>query len=372
MLRSRISRIAFVIVVAFLLLGVGLAFLALRPGDASDSCTEYYAGMDNPLVEALAWCEAGEYFSWKSTLPVNAKFEALNIYHTCQGDPENPAILMIHGYPTSSFDYTRLFAELTEDHYVCALDTPGYGFSDKPLAGYDYSILDDAQLVDYYVREVAELDEFSMLTHDKGDSVGLALLQIYQAYDEKPYAITHHFMTNGNIYLPLAQLTTGQKVLLNPTSGPLISSLMTGMRMAEGLADLAFATTIPQSEIESYATIFDYQDGMAVQHEIIKYLNERAENEVVWLETLEKSDIPTTLIWGELDEIAPVEVPDHAWTNYLEDREIPAAYWRIPCADHYLQVDTPELIVGIIRTTFAEDKVPAEISGTLCQAVRIH
>jgi pimeloyl-ACP methyl ester carboxylesterase len=225
--------------------------------------------------------------------------------------------------------------------------------------------------VDEYIRQVAGLDEFILLTHDKGDSVGLALLQIYQAYDEKPYQINHHFITNGNIYLPLAELTNSQKALLNPISGPLISALVSGVPLAEGLADLTFATTLSQSEIDSYASIFDYQDGGRVQHEIIEYLNERSENEVGWLEGLAKSEIPTTLIWGELDAIAPVAVPDHVWTNYLQDRETPAAYWRIPCADHYLQVDEPELIANIMRTTLEEDEGPAEMDGTRCQATRI-
>jgi pimeloyl-ACP methyl ester carboxylesterase len=170
----------------------------------------------------------------------------------------------------------------------------------------------------------------------------------------------------------LAQLTTAQKVLLNPISGPIVSSIISGERFAQGLADEAFAITLPQSEIDSYASIFDYQDGMAVQHEIIKYLNERSENEVAWLETLGRSDIPTTLIWGELDAIAPVAVPDHAWTNYLEDRETPAAYWRIPCADHYLQVDEPGLMASILRTTLADDQAHFQIDGINCRAARIH
>ena len=69
---------------------------------------------------------------------------------------------------------------------------------------------------------------------------------------------------------------------------------------------------------------------------------------------------------------APLEVPDHAWTNYLEDRATPASYWRISCADHYLQIDTPDLIVNIMRTTLSEDEVPAEIDGTLCQAISFY
>jgi pimeloyl-ACP methyl ester carboxylesterase len=89
------------------------------------------------------------------------------------------------------------------------------------------------------------------------------------------------------------------------------------------------------------------------------------------LETLEKSDIPTTLIWGELDAIAPVAVPDYVWTSYLENREAPAAYWRIPCADHYLQVDESGLVADILRVTLAEDPPPAEMEGQACRAVQI-
>lgn len=373
MLKSTTKRIVRIIAAVLLLVILGLALLATRPGDDSVSCNAYFIEMKAPPAAALAWCEAGEYFSWQSTLSVNGDFDALNIFHVCAGDPANPAIVMIHGYPTSSFDYAPVFAELSPDYYVCALDTPGYGFSDKPLDGYDYSIFDDAQLVDYYIREIVALDEFTLLTHDKGDSVGLALLQIYQAYDEKPYQINHHFITNGNIYLPLAQLTSSQKAFLNPISGPLISSLMTGPPVAARLAELAFATTLPQSEIDAYATIFDYLDGTGVQHEIIKYLNERSENEVAWLETLESSDIPTTLIWGELDAIAPVAVPDHVWTNYLGDKTPSAAYWRIPCADHYLQVDEPGLLANILRAAVTEDfNLPFMLDGVNCQATRIH
>lgn len=370
-MKKALRILLFIILAVILIATLGIALIANRPGDRSASCLEFYAGMENPPAEALAWCQAGAFFSWDSTLPVNADFEALNIFHICQGDPDNAAILMIHGYPTSSYDYAPLFTQLRDNFYVCALDTPGYGFTDKPLDGYDYSIFDDARLVDEYIREVAGLDEFILLTHDKGDSVGLALLQIYQAYEEKTYTIHHHFITNGNIYLPLAALTRGQKVLLNPRSGPLVSALMTGEQLTQGLAELAYATPLPQSEIDSLASIFDYQDGTAVQHEIIKYLIERSENEVTWLETLERSEIPTTLIWGELDAIAPLAVPDHVWANYLEDRETPAAYWRIPCADHYPQVDEPELIANIMRTTLAGGEVPGEIDGTLCPAIKI-
>jgi hypothetical protein len=57
--------------------------------------------------------------------------------------------------------------------------------------------------------------------------------------------------------------------------------------------------------------------------------------------------------------------------NYLRERETPAAYWRIPCADHYLQVDTSDLMANILRTTIAKDVIPAEIEGKVCTAIKI-
>jgi pimeloyl-ACP methyl ester carboxylesterase len=148
----------------------------------------------------------------------------------------------------------------------------------------------------------------------------------------------------------------------------MISVLLSGDQFAGSLAESTFATPVPQSEIDAYASIFDYQDGTDIQHEVIEYLNERSENEVNWLETLGESDIPTTPIWGEMDDIAPLAVPDYVWTNYLEDREAPATYWRIPCADHYLQVDTPDLIEDILRATLANESLPYSFEGQRCSA----
>ncbi len=304
-------------------------------------------------------------------MPENAAYGPLNIFTVRMGDPKDPAILLLHGYPTSSYDFSKLAKELSSDHYVCALDTPGYGFSDKPRNGYHYSIFDDARLVDAFIREVAALKNFTLVTHDKGDSVGLALLQIYQSYGVKPYTIDHHFITNGNIFLPLAQLTVGQKMLLNPVTGPVLSSLLSGRRMAKSLAGSTFTPALTSEEADALASIFDYQNGVKIEHDLIQYLNERKVNEVAWLETLKRSDIPTTLVWGELDKIAPTAVPDYVWTNYLRDRAAASSYWRVPCADHYIQYDQPKLLASLIRSILANAQDPGEIPGVSCRPVRV-
>jgi pimeloyl-ACP methyl ester carboxylesterase len=246
--------------------------------------------------------------------------------------------------------------KLDNDFYICALDTPGYGFSDKPKGSYHYTILDDARLTDYFIRDIAKITDFTLVTHDKGDSVGLAMLNIYQAYLTKPYTLHLHVILNGNIFLPLAKLTSAQKLLLNPIVGPILSSFLDGELFAKGLARSTYTPELANGEIQALASIFDYQGGTSVEYAIIQYLNERKVNEVTWLKALANSDVPTTLLWGDLDEIAPVAVPDYAWENYLKQRAVTSTYWRIPCANHYLQVDQPAIVANIIRAAISTDK----------------
>jgi len=182
---------------------------------------------------------------------------------------------------------------LDDDYYVVALDTPGYGLSDKPKDGFVYSIADDALLVEHYVTEVRGLESFAMLTHDKGNSVGLAFLDLYQA--QADYENTHHFITNGNVYLPLADLTRFQIGLLDERIGPFLSRYVNGRLIARGLADGYFSVSQPERVIDAVATSIDHDDGGEVQHATIQYLAERARFEDGWLETLQASEIPTTI-----------------------------------------------------------------------------
>lgn len=302
---------------------------------------------------ARQWLNSGRFFRWTSTLEENESFGEMNIFSIQKGDVKNPAILMIHGYPTSSFDFMELFDLLSMDYFVCALDTPGYGFSDKPRNRYKYSIEDDARLVNYYINEVLKVRKLTLVTHDKGNSVGLALLDPYKNQDR--YAIGHLIITNGNIYLPLANLTRLQKILLNRLTGPVATKLVTGKTLASGLNRTTHNVKESPEKVRSNAFILGYQNGGKIQHDIIQYLNERKQYEVHWLENLRNSTVPTTLVWGEDDAIAPTKVSDYVWTNYLKVRTARSSYWIIPKANHYVQNDRPEILSKLIRQSFGEE-----------------
>jgi pimeloyl-ACP methyl ester carboxylesterase len=299
----------------------------------------------SPLAEA--WYRSGEYFEWTSTTP-NNEGRRVRVFYRTFGNRANPALVILHGYPTSSFDFREMIPFLEEDYFVAVLDFPGFGFSDKPQDGYSYMLEDDAKLVDHFVQEIVGLSRFHLLTHDRGGSVGFAFLGNYLAREEKAYEITYHFISNGGLFLPLANLSQGQYAIQHAVRGPeLIREQQARPRVTEGT---------PRQV--AYADIQAFNDGIGARLYVGKYLLERAANEYRWLDTLRESPVPTALIWGLQDTVNPPRIGNHIWYNYLDKRSVESSYWLLPTANHYLQRDEPEEMAGIVRTCL-EVGIPA-------------
>ena len=96
------------------------------------------------------WRSRGGHFSWR---PAEEGASSVEIFHVEIGDPSAPVLLLIHGWPASSIDWFEVANQLSARFRVCALDFPGYGFSDKPQ-GWGYSLTRDAELIEFYVSEV--------------------------------------------------------------------------------------------------------------------------------------------------------------------------------------------------------------------------
>jgi pimeloyl-ACP methyl ester carboxylesterase len=312
------------------------------------------------------WKAMGDYFSWKA----QGKPE-VRIFYACIGDQTKPAMLMVHGFPTSSFDFRQLAQELKGDYRMCMFDFPGYGYSDKPAGGYRYSLKDDADLIWHFVTRVVPMAEFSLLSHDRGDSVSLAFLALYQTAAAAPFRITHQYILNGNMYLPLANLTEFQKRMLDPSTSAAAVKAVTPQLLAAGLGATTHTPALKPDdpEVKAMAAQFTYQSGIEALPSTIQYLNERKEMEVTYLQVLARSAVPVTLIWGVHDMIAPVRVADYVWDAALKTRTAAAAYWIVPCGNHYLQQDQPAAIAGIIRLT-ARD-APFNLNGEGCSPVLV-
>jgi pimeloyl-ACP methyl ester carboxylesterase len=309
------------------------------------------------------WQSGGTELRWRSTTAANDGREVTVFSRRC-GTPGAPALVLVHGFPTSSVDYFALAGELGSEFDMFVLDFPGYGLSEKPPAPYVYSLYDDARLLVYAITQVWKLTEFRMLTHDRGSSVGMIALEMLAAQDP-PAAPVDLILTNANIYLPLSNLTVFQTALLDNATGRDTAAATTPEMLAAGLGVSTFMPrrTLADPEIAALARCFAHNDGIRVLPDTIQYLKERAADETGWLEALSKNDVNTTVVWGIHDNVSPLRVPNYVWQTYLKDKPGRNRYWVLPGADHYLQCDAPDQLAEVVRLTARGGDVPLQTLG---------
>ncbi len=303
-------------------------------------------------MDAFAeWRSGGTEITWQSTTPANSGADVTVFSRRC-GTPGSPALVCVHGFPTASIDYFALTRELGAEFDIFLLDFPGYGLSDKPAAPYVYSLYDDARLLIHAITEVWQLGKYTMLTHDRGTSVGMIALSMFAEQDDVS-APAEVIFTNANIYLPLANLTGFQKALLDPTVARSTARATTPEMLAAGMGATTFIPRrdIGDPEIAALAQCFAHNDGIAVLPDTVQYLNERAADETTWLQALSTSGVNTSLVWGVHDTIAPVRVANYVWQEFLRNKPGRNRYWMLPTADHYLQCDAPAQLAQVVRLT---------------------
>jgi pimeloyl-ACP methyl ester carboxylesterase len=309
------------------------------------------------------WQTGSTELRWRSTTAANNGRDLTVFTRRC-GTPGAPALVLVHGFPTSSVDYYALAGELGSEFDICTLDFPGHGLSDKPPEPYVYSLYDDARLLVHAITEVWQLTEYRMLTHDRGSSVGMIALGMLAAQDP-PVLPIDLIVTNANIYLPLSNLTVFQTALLDPATARATAAATTPELLAAGLGMTTFMPrrTPDDPEIAALAKCFAHNDGCRVLPDVIQYLNERAADETSWLEALSKLSVNTTVVWGLHDNVSPLRVPNYVWQTYLKGKPGRNRYWVVPTADHYLQCDAPGQLARIVRLTAKGEDIPLQTLG---------
>ncbi len=116
------------------------------------------------------WKDKGNYVS----------FNGHKIFSVDEGKGE--PLLLIHGFPTASWDWSKMLPELRKDYRVLAIDMLGFGFSDKPK-NHPYSIFEQADLIEHFLTDKGILS-VHILSHDYGDTVAQELLARFQAKSE--------------------------------------------------------------------------------------------------------------------------------------------------------------------------------------------
>jgi AhpD family alkylhydroperoxidase len=111
------------------------------------------------------------------------------------GDPAAPAVLLLHGFPTSSHMFRTLIPELAGLYHVVAPDLPGFGFSHAPpREAFAYTFDHLAQVIQRFTETIG-LDRYALYVFDYGAPVGFRLALAH------PERVTALISQNGNAYL---------------------------------------------------------------------------------------------------------------------------------------------------------------------------
>lgn len=118
----------------------------------------------------------------------------LSIFYREAGDKSKPAILLLHGFPSSSHMFRDLMADLAGDFYLIAPDYPGFGQSSAPSpANFTYSFDNLAAIINQFIDTLA-LKKVSLYVQDYGGPVG------FRIASQRPQLIQALIVQNANAY----------------------------------------------------------------------------------------------------------------------------------------------------------------------------
>ena len=254
-----------------------------------------------------------------------------------EAEGEKPLLLLIHGFPTSSWDWRALWPALEGRFRLVALDMLGFGLSEKP-ANIAYSIMDQADLQEALLEEIGE-SEAHILAHDYGDTVAQELLARDIA-GGLSFSLKSLCLLNGGLFPEEHRALAVQKLALTPL-GPLIGATMTRRRL-NATFDKIFGPRTKASEeaIDGDWALINENRGRRVLHKLMRYIPERVQNRERWVGALTAARAPLRLIDGGADPISGA----HMLKRY--ETVVPNAdAVLLDDIGHYPQLEAPDAVL---------------------------
>ncbi|TMP02242.1 alpha/beta hydrolase [Pseudoalteromonas sp. S3178] len=241
----------------------------------------------------------------------NGQFIDINanqIFTKTAGDVNNPALLLIHGFPSASWDWEGMWDELSKHYFLVTLDMLGFGLSDKPINA-TYKITEQADLYTQFLKRL-NITNVHILAHDYGDTVAQELLA-RQVATKSEVRIHSVCFLNGGLFPHVHKPLFIQKLLLSKL-GWIVPKLMSKQNFAKNLTTIFGKNTPPAPlVIDTLWALLIYNNGLRVMPKLIKYITQRKQNEQRWVGAIINSDIPVTFIAGEQDPISGKHMLEH-------------------------------------------------------------
>jgi len=285
-------------------------------------------------AELERWKAAGQWFDYLG----------FDIFYRVEG--VGPVLLLIHGYPFNSWDWSAIWDRLTSRFTVIAPDMIGMGFSAKPVA-YHYSVLDHADMHEALLAELG-IDRIHILSHDLGDSVAQELLARHELGEQAhgPVRIDTITWLNGGMFNEAYTPRLLQKVLSRTPLGDIVSPLQgnaMSRRLVEPTINEMFGRGTKPSRrmLDLFHQILEYNDGARVSHKVGRFVNDRYTYRNRWVRAMRRTAVPMRLIDGPADPNSG----SHMAARYREVIPDPDVVMLDEGIGHWPQIESPDAVL---------------------------
>jgi len=275
------------------------------------------------------WQASGEYFNYKGH----------QIFYKKEGS--GTPLLVVHGFPTASWDWHKIWDKLTERHTVYALDMIGFGFSDKPVS-YGYSLTDQADLWEVFAEKKG-IKSAHILAHDYGDTVVqemIARFNMRRREKVQMLDILSVTLLNGGILQGGYKPRFIQTFLASPL-GPWFYIFIGKPSLRRTFNNIFGEIKATDQEIDDFWALTEHNNGKKVMPYVMRYLHEREKKKVRWEKALAECPVPLKLINGVEDPISGQNIVD------LFKIKVPnGEVVELKGVGHYPQTEAPEKVLA--------------------------
>ena len=257
---------------------------------------------------------------------------------------EGPPVLLLHGFPTSGYDWRGVIDELAGEYRCVALDFPGYGLSDKPAA-YSYSIFQQADAAEAVARPCG-IERAHVVSHDVGTSVHNELLARHNE-SALSFEVASSTFLNGSMLQWLATITAFQKILgsnetlqqgidiCNGDMAAYVPGLKSVMKKPDALTD---------EDAAVHMELLRFNDGNRRLPALSGYMRERYINQERWLGAMADTRAPMQIVWADGDPVANIAMGREMHARYPHAR-----YTELPGLGHFLLIEDPASVAREVR-----------------------
>jgi pimeloyl-ACP methyl ester carboxylesterase len=282
----------------------------------------------------------------------------LKLFYREAGSKNAPAIVLLHGFPSSSHMFRDLIPQLADQFHVIAPDYLGFGYSDAPDTNeFKYTFDNLAAYVEELLFGVLSLKKFTIYVQDYGAPVGYRIASRHQD------AIEGIVVQNGNAYVegiggafdPMKPFWANRNAETEKPVRGLLTKETTifqythGVKNTERISPDAY--TVDQISLDRDGNdaiqldlLYDYQSNLALYED--------------WHGFFRSKQPKTLIVWGKNDPFFTVEGAQ----AYL--RDIPKAELHLLDTGHFALEDSCDLIAQRIKEFFSQSQAAIPVRSS--------